>query len=535
MKIVIAESISERAEEILRAADSGWQVENLVKTRGTLSDCVKDADGLLIRTATRVTAEFLAQALRLRVIGRAGVGVDNVDLDAATRKGVVVMNTPGGNAVSVAEHTFAFLGAMARHLLAANTSMKQGLWDKRKLTGSELKGKTLGIIGLGRVGTAVARLAQAYGMNVVAYDPYVSSRTAAERGVRMGGFEEVLSACDFLTLHCSLTDETRGMIDARALARTRPGVRVVNCARGEVVDGAALVAALESGHVAAAAIDVFDPEPPGRSPLVNHPRVLATPHIAGSTEEAQEAIGTLIAEQVRDYLLVGTAHNAVNLPSLTQEEQRRIDPYLELSRRLGAFLGQIGGEQIEEIRISYDGALASVNTYLIKNAVLMGILKRSAPEEVNLINADAVAQERGIVVTEVHSARRAAFSHSLGIALRTAGAEQSVLGMAGLQGGQWILGVNDIDIEAPLKGSILFVRNRDVPGVIGRIGTVLGEGNINIANFALGRSPRGDEALGLVNVDQPVPHEVLEEVRAIPAIRFVRVVEIDPPGAGGER
>lgn len=350
----------------------------------------------------------------------------------------------------------------------------------------------------------------------------------------MGGFEEVLGGCDFLTLHCSLTDETRRMIDARALALTRPGIRVVNCSRGEVVDGGALLAALESGRVASAALDVFDPEPPGDSPLVRHPRVLATPHIAGSTEEAQEAIGVLIAEQVRDYLLAGTARNAVNLPSLTAEEQRRIEPYLELGRRLGSFLAQISAEQIEEIRISYDGALASVNTYLVKNAVLAGILKRSVPEQVNLINADAVARERCIEVTEQHSTRRADFSHSLGIAVRSGQATQSVLGMAGLQGGQWILGVNDIDIEAPLRGSILFLRNRDVPGVIGRIGTVLGEANINIANFALGRSPQGDEAIGLVNVDQAISPQVVAEIRAIPAIRYACVMEIDSPAGRGE-
>jgi D-3-phosphoglycerate dehydrogenase len=526
MKIVIAENVSPRTTEILQAADPSWQIVNLVGTKIPVAEAIVDADALLIRTVTRITAELLAGAKRLRVVGRAGAGVDNVDLEAATRQGIVVMNTPGGNAVSVAEHTFAFLGMLARHMLAANASMKRGLWEKKKLTGSELRGKTLGIVGLGRVGSAVARLAQGYQMKVIAYDPYVSPRLAAERGVRLTGFEELLASCDFLTLHCSLTDETRGMIDARALALTRPGVRVVNCARGEVLDGTALLAALESGHVAAAALDVFDPEPPGKSTLVGHTRVIATPHIAGSTAEAQEVIGVTLAEQVRDYLQAGVPRNAVNLPALLPEQQRHIAPYIELGEKLGSFLAQIAGERIEQVRISYDGALAEFNTYLVRNAVLAGLLRRSLSERVNLINAGALAAERRIEVVEVRSLRRAAFSHTLGVALRTDAGSASVLGMAGLQGGQWLLGIDDIDIEAPLRGTILFMRNQDVPGVIGKLGTLLGSHGINIANFALGRRPELAEAIGLVNLDQPVPPAVLAELRAIPAIRFATAVHV---------
>jgi D-3-phosphoglycerate dehydrogenase len=526
MKIVIAENVSPRAAEILQAADPSWQIVNLVGTKTPVAEAITDADALLIRTVTRVTPELLAGAKRLRVIGRAGVGVDNVDLDAATRQGIVVMNTPGGNSVSVAEHTFAFLGMMIRHMVAANDSMKQGLWEKKKLLGSELRGKTLGIVGLGRVGSAVARLAQGYQMNVIAYDPYVSPRLAAERGVRLTGFEEVLGTCDFLTLHCSLTEETRGMIDARALSLTRPGVRVVNCARGEVVRGDALLAALESGHVAAAALDVFEQEPPGKSPLVCHPRLIATPHIGGSTAEAQEVIGVTLAEQVRDFLQVGAPRNAVNLPALSPEEQRHLAPYVELGGKLGSFVAQIAGERVEEVRISYDGAVAEFNTFLVKNAVLAGILRRSLSERVNLINAGALAAERGIEVVEVRSVHRAAFSNTLGIAVRTDAGASSVLGMAGLRGGQWILGIDDIDVEAPLRGTILFMRNQDVPGVIGKVGTVLGSHNINIANFALGRSPKDGEAIGLVNVDQPISSDDLAELRGIPAIRVATVVTI---------
>lgn len=526
MKIVIAENISEKAAAIFQNADSSWKIVNLVQTKTPVADAIIDADALLIRTATRITPELLSRADKLRVIGRAGVGIDNVDLGAATRKGIVVMNTPGGNSVSVAEHTFAFLTCLARHILPANASLKQGLWEKKKFTGIELRGKTLGIVGLGRVGSAVARLALAYEMDTIAHDPYVSPQAATELGVRLVGFAELLRSSDFLTLHCSLTEETRRIIDAKAISLAKPGLRLVNCARGEVVDPEALVAALETGQVAAAAIDVFDPEPPGLSALVCHPRVIATPHIAGSTEEAQELIGAAIAEQVRDYLTEGAARNAVNLPALSAEEQKRIEPYLELGEKLGSFVAQIAGDRVEQVRISYDGALSQLDTNLVKNAVLVGILRRSVPERVNLINAGALALERGVEVVEQRSVRRAAFSNSLGIALRTEGGISSALGMAAPRGGQWVLGVNDIDVEAPLRGSILFLRNRDVPGVIGRIGTVLGNRNINIANFALGRSPETGEALGLVNVDQSISAEDLAEIRAIPAIRLARVVEV---------
>jgi D-3-phosphoglycerate dehydrogenase len=307
---------------------------------------------------------------------------------------------------------------------------------------------------------------------------------------------------------------------------------VVNCARGEVLVADALVAALESGHVAGAAVDVFDPEPPGASPLVMHPNVIVTPHIGGSTEEALEAIGTAVAEQVRDYLLTGIPRNAVNLPALPPEELRRIQPYLELGGKLGSFLGQIGGARVEEVRISYDGAIDQSSTYLVKNAVLAGILRRSLSERVNLINAGALATERGIEVAEMRSARRAAFTNTLGIAVRSDAGTTSVLGMSDMQGSQRILGIDDIDVEAPLRGAILFIRNSDVPGVIGKVGTLLGDRGINIANFALGRSPEGAEAIALVNVDHPVSAADLSDLRAIGAIRFATVVTVAPLGSG---
>jgi len=328
-------------------------------------------------------------------------------------------------------------------------------------------------------------------------------------------------------VHASATPETKHLLNARTLAMAKPGVRIVNCARGELINEADLLAALESGHVAGAALDVFEIEPPKDFKLVAHPNVVATPHIAGSTEEAQEIVGIRIAEQVRDYLLQGVARNAVNMPSISPEEYRKLEPYIQLGEKLGAFVAQIAGGRLEEVRISYDGGLAELNTHLVKNAVLKGILNHVLSEEANLINAGSIAQERGVEVVELRSARRVAFSNSLGISLRTESDSASALGMVGLRGVLRILGIDKIDIEAPLRGVILYIRNQDVPGVIGRVGTLLGDRKINIANFALGRDPSAQEAIGLVNIDNHVPPHVLEEIRAIPAIRAARVVSID--------
>jgi D-3-phosphoglycerate dehydrogenase len=526
MKILVADSVSERAVEILREQES-WDVVFLPNKAGAkVADEIRDADALVVRSATKVTAELLAIAGRLRVIGRAGTGVDNVDLAAATEKGVVVMNTPGGNAQSVAEHTMALLLALARRIPQADASMKAGRWEKKKLEGMELRGKTLGLIGLGQIGAGVATLARAFEMQVVAYDPYVSSLLAGEQAVKLVSLDEVLKTADFISLHASSTPETHHLINARTLALAQPGVRIVNCARGELVNEADLLAALESGQVAGAGLDVFEVEPPKDSKLVNHPSVIATPHIAGSTEEAQEIVGIRIAEQVRDFLVTGVARNAVNMPAVSPEEFKKLEPYIQLGEKLGAFLAQLAGERIREVRISYDGGLAELNTHLVKNAVLKGILTPALSQQVNLINAGALAQQRGVEVAELRSARRATFSNSLGIGLYTEGESATGVGMVGLRGTLRILGLNDIDIEAPLRGIILFIRNEDVPGVIGKVGTILGDRKINIATFTLGRNPQMQQAIGLVNVDNRVPEEVLQEIRAIPAVRTVRVVEV---------
>lgn len=526
MKILVADSVSERAVEILREQES-WEVVFLPKKSGAkVGDEIRDADALIVRSATKATADLLAKAERLRVIGRAGTGVDNVDLDAATQKGVVVMNTPGGNAISVAEHAMALLLSLARRIPQADALMKQGRWEKKKLEGMELRGKTLGLIGLGQIGSSVARLARAFEMQIIAYDPYVSSLLAGELEVKLASIEEVFKSADFVSLHCSATPETRHLVNARTLALAQPGIRIVNCARGELINEADLLAGIESGLVAGAALDVFETEPPVDSKLVNHPNVIATPHIAGSTEEAQEIVGIRIAEQVRDYLTSGAARNAVNLPAVSPEEYKKLEPYIQLGEKLGAFLAQIAGERIREVKISYDGGLAELNTHLVRNAVLKGVLTHALSEQVNLINAGALAQKRGVEVGELRSARRANFSNSLGVGIFTEGEAATGVGMVGVRGTLRLLGINDIDIEAPLRGTIVFIRNQDVPGVIGKVGTILGDRSINIATFTLGRNPQIQEAIALVNVDNHVPAEVLKEIRTIAAVRSARVVEV---------
>ena len=528
MKIVVADNISDRGLEILRR--NGWEVVFLPKSGGKLEAEIVEADGLVVRSATEVTEELLEGCRKLRVVGRAGVGVDNINLEAATKKGVVVMNTPGGNAVSVAEHTLALLTALARAVPRANALLKEGKWAKKELLGVELRGKVLGLVGLGRVGIEVVKRAQAFDMKILTYDPYVSPRIAEDLEVALVTFEELLAQSDFISLHASLTPETEHLINEKSLAKMKPGVRIVNCGRGELVDESALLAALESGHVDGAGLDVFVTEPPppdsagGR--LLVHPRVVATPHIAGSTEEAHESVGIRIAEQISEYLRDGISRSAVNLPPVSAEEFKKLEPYIQLGEKAGSFLAQMASGRMDHVRISYDGGLAELDTHLVKSAVLKGILNVILSEKANLVNAGTIAEERGIVVEELRSTRRVAVSNSLGIALRTDGVSTSILGMVGMGGSLRILGINDIDVEAPLRGIILLIKNRDVPGVIGRVGTILGNGQVNIANFALGRAQGTDKAIGVVNVDQPVPEAVLAEIRAVPAIGMARLIQL---------
>src|SRR5579862_2590438 len=527
MKIVLAEKVSPATLAVF-AAEPGWEVLTHDKLPDGLPAALADADALVVRSAVQVDDALMEKAPKLRVIGRAGVGVDNIDAESATRRGIVVMNTPGANAVAVAELTIGLMLALARKLPAANTSMHAGKWEKKNLQGAELKGKTLGILGLGRVGLEVARRARGFGLEIVGSDPFVSAAVARENGILLVSVEDLLARSDYLTLHVGLTAQTNGFINSKNLAAMKKGVRIINCARGELVDDAALVEALRSGQVAGAALDVFAEEPPKDSPYAGLDNVILTPHIAGSTGEAQEAVGIQIARQVREYLKLGVVQNAVNLPSLSHEEYVQLAPFIDLAGRLGSFLAQAGKGGIEAIQIVYGGALTEAKTDLVRNSAIAGLLAGS--ENVNRVNAAAVAEERGIRVHEdKQNGHRGGAGTILAVELHTAtGANHATATV--IHGEQpRLLEFDGIDVEAPLEGTLIVCRNVDVPGVIGKIGTILGEYGVNIANFALGRDRSGAQpvhALAVVQVDPPVPPAVLDALLNIEALREVRVVKL---------
>lgn len=527
MKVVLAEKVSPATLAVFQA-EPGWEVLTHDNLPNGLAAALADADALVVRSAVQVDDALLQSAPRLRVIGRAGVGVDNIDADAATRRGIVVMNTPGANAVAVAELTIGLMIFLARKLAQANSGMHAGKWEKKSLQGSELRGKTLGILGLGRIGLEVARRARAFGLEILGSDPFVSAAVARENNITLVPVEELFAQADYLTLHVGLTPQTAGIINAKTIATMKKGVRIINCARGELVEEAALADALHSGHVAGAALDVFAAEPLKDSPFFALNNVLLTPHIAGSTAEAQEAVGVQIAMQVREYLKLGVVQNAVNLPSLSHEEYIKLAPYIDLAGRLGSFLAQTGKGGIESIHIRYSGSLADAKTDLVRNAAIEGLLQGS--ENVNRINAAAVAQERGIrIYEEKLPSPRGGAGTVLTLQLHSAAGTSKAVATV-IHGQQpRLLGFDGIDIEAPLDGNLLVCRNLDVPGVIGRIGTLLGEHGVNIANFALGRERSGPapvKALAVVQVDAPVSTAVLEALTTIPALLEARLVQI---------
>ena len=532
MRIIVADPISERGVDLLRA--TGWEV--LRPTKETLDAELPTADALIVRSATRVTSAVLERAPKLRVVGRAGVGVDNVDLDAATRRGVLVMNTPGGNAPSVAEHTLALMLSLARKIPALNAAMHAGRWEKSKGQGTELRGKTLGLIGLGRVGAEVARRARSLEMRVLACDPFLTENAAREAGVILVPLDQLLAESDFLSLHTALVPETERMINAANLAKTKRGAYLVNTARGELVDEAALAEALRSGQLAGAGLDVFAVEPPKDSPLVGLANLIATPHVAGSTAEAQEEVGTLIAQQVRDFLADGVVRNAVNLPSLSAEQYRRLQPYLLLAERLGSMVAQVvsgRGARLARVRIAFAGEPAELGTRVLRSAVLAGVLNSALAEKVNLVNAEAIASARGLAVEERGGRREHGFPDTIEVSGEAAASDSStsafsVEGTALADTPPRILRVDGMSLEAPLEGTLLLLRNRDVPGAIGKIGTLIGTQNLNLATYALGRreAVRGAEAISVVRLDGDVSDSVLTPLRELEAITEARLVRL---------
>jgi D-3-phosphoglycerate dehydrogenase len=491
-----------------------------------LLTAVADADALVVRSATKVTREVIDAAPRLRVIARAGTGVDNVDLGAASARGIVVMNAPGANSISVAELAMGQLLALARHLPAADAAMKAHKWEKKKFAGHELRGKTLGVVGLGRIGQEVACRARAFEMDIVAHDPFISEEMAAKVGARLASLDEVFATADYVTLHLPVTPQTKHLVNADLLAKAKKGIRIINTARGELIDDAALAAALDSGHVAGAALDVFHQEPPADWSLADRPTVVASPHIAASTGEAQELVGVETAAAVRDYLRDGIIRNAVNVASLSPDEFRRLQPWITLAERLGSLVAQMGEARTTGVGIRYYGELAGGRNDMLASAVLVGLFKTMLSGGVTAVNAKAVAAERGIEVIESTSSRIRNFTSLLSVKLHTSEGERWVEGTIFEHGGPRLVLVDGVPVEAPLSGTQIVLKNNDEPGVIGAVGTVLGKHGINIANFALGRSDEG--ALGVVSVDEAdrVTPTVIAELWAIPAVRSASLVTL---------
>ncbi len=566
MKIVLAEKVSPATLAIFQK-EPDWKVVTADQIApGGLATELADADALVVRSAVHADAALLAAAPKLRIIGRAGVRVDNIDAEEATRRGIVVMNTPGANAVAVAELTLGLMIAMCRGIIRANAGMHAARWEKKSLQGSELRGKTLGIVGLGRVGLEVARRAQTFGMNVIGYDPFIAPVIARENHVALLTLEEVFSSSDFLSLHVGLTPQTEGLINQRSIAGMKKGIRIVNCARGELIVDQALAEAIHSGHVAGAALDVFRQEPLKESPYFGLEQVLLSPHIAGSTDEAQEAIGIQLANQVRDYLKLGVVQNAVNAASLSEEEYAEVSPYVEMASRLGQLLSHAGGSgdtaasrgSVDGISLTYNGRLAVLKTDMIRNAAIAGVLYGA--DGVNRINAMAAAAERGIRIQEQKQEQVTGGTGST-LTLTLHWTRQAGSGQQGVQDGLWtgvatvlhgrsprLLRYDNIDIEAELAGTLMIFRNQDVPGVIGRIGTILGESGLNIASFALGREVRGERsdtatsgstpghALAFVQLDVPTDsasapiqdalQHAVAALRQVGAITSVRTVDL---------
>ncbi len=527
MKVVVAEKIADAAMELLNGI-AGLTVVTPEQFKFDADMAHSDADALIVRSAVQANGELMARAPKLRVIGRAGVGVDNVDVEVATRRGILVMNTPGATATSVAELTFGLMLAMARHIPRADYSTRAGKWEKKDLQGTEVAGKTLGIVGLGRIGMEVARRAIAFSMQVVGCDPYISPARAQELGIRLCSLDELYAAADYISLHVGLTHQTTHMINYSSLAKMKDGVRIVNCARGELIHEAALASAMSSGKVAAAALDVFTAEPPTGSPLLALPNLVATPHLGASTREGQDATGVQMARQICDFLRDGVAQNAVNMPSLSDLEYQQVRPYVELATRLGTFMAQIFPSNLAEIEIGYEGEISNLRTELVRNAAVAAVLQYGSEDAVNLINAQNIAQSRGVVVREIRTAPNAKVS-VVGLRLNGPGAALACRGTLVHGDSARLVELKGIEIESRLEGNFVVIENEDAPGVVGAIGTTLARHGINIARLSLGREALAREAgraLAIVEIDAALPLEVLSEVRQLKAVHSATSVKV---------
>ncbi|QPQ54802.1 phosphoglycerate dehydrogenase [Allosphingosinicella flava] len=521
-KVLISDQMDPKAAEIFRA--NGVEVdEKPGLTKEELKAIIGQYDGLAIRSATKVTPDVLEAATNLKVVGRAGIGVDNVDIPAASAKGVVVMNTPFGNSITTAEHAIALMFALARELPQADASTQAGKWEKNRFMGVELTSKTLGLIGAGNIGSIVADRALGLKMKVVAFDPFLTPERAVDLGIEKVELDQLLARADFITLHTPLTDQTRNILSRENLAKTKKGVRIINCARGGLIDEAALKDMLESGHVAGAALDVFVEEPAKQNPLFGTSGFVATPHLGASTTEAQVNVAIQVAEQMSDYLMRGGVTNALNMPSLSAEEAPKLRPYMELAQELGSLVGQLEGERITGVSIEVEGAAASLNQKPVTGAVLAGLM-RVYSQTVNMVNAPFLAKERGLDVREVRHDREGDYHTLVRVAVATPDGERSVAGTLFGNAAPRLVEMFGIKVEAELKGEMIYIVNEDAPGFIGRLGTVLGQAGINIGTFHLGRRAAKGEALALVSVDGHVGADVIGQIKAIAGVRRVKAL-----------
>jgi D-3-phosphoglycerate dehydrogenase / 2-oxoglutarate reductase len=526
-KVLVSDELSETAVQIFR--DRGVEVDylpKLGKDKDALAAVIDQYDGLAIRSATKATEKLLAKATRLKVIGRAGIGVDNVDIPAASKKGVIVMNTPFGNSITTAEHAIAMMFAVARQIPEANASTHAGKWEKSKFMGVELFNKTLGVIGAGNIGGIVCDRAVGLHMKVIAYDPFLSEDRAKQLGVHKVELEDLLHRADFITLHVPLTDKTRNILSRENLAKTKKGVRIINCARGGLIDEAALLDALNSGQVAGAALDVFEVEPATESPLFNHPNVVCTPHLGAATTEAQENVALQVAEQMSDYLLTGAVQNALNMPNVTAEEATVMGPWIRLASHLGSFIGQMTDEPIKAINILYDGSVASMNLAALNQAVIAGVLKTQNPD-VNLVSAPVVAKEKGIQISTTRQEKTGVFDAYIKVTMVTDKRERSVAGTCFSDGKPRFIQIKGINIDAEIGAHMLYTTNEDVPGIIGLLGMTMGRNNVNIANFTLGRSGVGQDAIAILYLDQRIDPKVIETLESTGMFSQVKALQFE--------
>jgi D-3-phosphoglycerate dehydrogenase len=520
-KVLISDELSAAAVDIFRARGLEVDVKTGLK-KAELLDIIGGYDGLAVRSATKADKDVIAAAKNLKVIGRAGIGVDNIDIPAATAKGVVVMNTPFGNAITTAEHAIALMFAAARQIGAADASTQAGKWEKNRFNGVELYAKTLGIIGCGNIGSLVAERALGLRMKVVAFDPFLSPERAIELGVEKVELDELLARADVITLHVPMTEKTKNILSADNLAKTKRGVMIVNAARGGLVDEAALRKALEEEHVAAAAFDVFSVEPAKENVLFGAPNFTATPHLGASTTEAQENVALQVAEQMSDYLMSGAVTNALNMPSISAEEAPKLKPFAALAEKLGAFAGQIAEDGVDAVEIEYEGQVAALNVKPLTAAALAGLL-RPLLQDVNMVSAPALLKERGVGLAETKREASPTYDSLIRIKVKTGGSWRTVAGSV-IAGAPRIVEVKGMSLDAPFSPQIVYVNNLDKPGFIGAFATLLGGAGLNIATFHLGRTDAGGEAIALVGVDQDVPVAVQDTIRGLPQVRYVKVL-----------